>query len=232
MKAEYVEKMFNSIAGDYDRLNHILSLNIDKLWRRRSLRYITDEYGSQSILDIACGTGDFTIDIARSANPLTTIIGMDLSEGMLEVMKTKLSSAGLDERVSIIMGNCESMDFPDGSFDRVTVGFGIRNFEHREAALKEVLRVLKPGGRFVMLELSVPSNKAVRAMYKLYFTRILPRIGGKISGDVSAYKYLPASVLNFPGKTEWMKTMSDCGFRNVKHKAYTMGICRMYIGEK
>lgn len=231
-KPEQVEQMFDNIAPDYDKLNHILSLDVDKTWRKRALRHIVDRARKQDILDIACGTGDFSIEIAKHSRPDTSIVGLDLSEGMLAVMASKVSKAGLGDRISTIHGNCETMAFAGGSFDRVTVAFGIRNVENRDVALREILRVLRPGGCFVMLELSVPANPVIRWGYNLYFTRILPLIGGKVSGDNSAYSYLPASVLKFPGKKEWMATMTQCGFRNVRHRAFSLGICRMYTGEK
>ena len=231
-KAEKIEQMFDSIAGDYDRLNHLMSLDIDKSWRRRAIRQVVDKDRPQAILDAACGTGDFAIAIAQAANPKTQVTGVDLSENMLAVMKEKVERKGLQQRISTRQGNCESLPWPDGSFDRVTIAFGIRNFEHRELALREFLRVLRPGGRLVILELSVPSNRIICWLYNLYFTRILPRIGGRISGDKAAYNYLPASVLKFPGRRQWTATMQGCGFKNVRHKAFTLGICRMYTGEK
>lgn len=231
-KKENVEQMFDSIAKDYDRLNHIMSLDIDRTWRRRALKQIVEKGKKQEILDIACGTGDFSIAIARKSDHGTMIHGLDLSAGMLEVMRQKVAKLGLQDRITAEQGDCEKMDFADDSFDRVTIAFGIRNFEHREAALREILRVLRPGGKLVILELSVPANPIIRWCYNLYFTRILPLIGGKISGDQAAYNYLPASVLKFPGKKEWMATMASCGYSKVQHKAFTFGICRMYVGQK
>lgn len=227
-----IQSLFDSIAGDYDRLNHLLSLGIDKTWRRRALKQITDGKDAKRILDIACGTGDFSIEIAKHSSPETSVTGLDLSEGMLKVMRQKVHKAGLEDRISEEQGNSEQMRFDDGTFDRVTIAFGIRNFQDREKALKEILRVLKEGGRLVILELSVPSNAVFRWFYCLYFTKILPAVGGWISGDKAAYRYLPASVLKFPGKEEWMEIMRNCGFSNVAHKAFTFGICRMYTGEK
>lgn len=227
-----IQSLFDSIAGDYDRLNHLLSLGIDRTWRHRALECITDGDDEKRILDIACGTGDFSIEIAKHSSPGTSVTGLDLSEGMLKVMKQKVHKAGLEDRISEEQGNSEQMRFDDGTFDRVTIAFGIRNFQDREKALKEILRVLKEGGRLVILELSVPSNAVFRWFYCLYFTKILPLIGGWISGDKAAYRYLPASVLKFPGKEEWMEIMRNCGFSNVDHKAFTFGICRMYTGEK
>ncbi len=213
-QAEKIRTLFNTIAGDYDRLNHLLSLGIDRTWRKRALSEILP---ASKVLDVACGTGDFSLEIAgrcvRRAIPCA-ITGLDLSEGMLAVMREKVARAG----------------YADGTFDCVTIAFGIRNFEHREQALREILRVLKPGGRLVILELSVPATPVLRAFYNLYFTHILPLIGGWISGDKAAYRYLPASVLKFPGKEEWMGIMRSCGYAEVRHKAYTLGICRQYVG--
>ena len=237
--------MFNSIAADYDKLNHIMSLDIDKSWRKRALRRILkstreerragreiDEkrrLRSIEVLDVACGTGDFSIAIADAMGHGT---GVDLSEGMLEVMKDKVAKAGLEDLISCETGDCENLRFPDNSFDRVTVAFGVRNFENREKGLREMLRVLKPGGKLVILELSVPSNAFMRWLFNLYFLHILPLIGGSISGDKAAYRYLPASVLNFPGKKEFSGILRDCGYAAVSHKAFTLGICRMYVGIK
>ena len=274
-KKEKIQEMFDGIAGDYDRLNHIMSLGIDRSWRRRAIKEIvrkgeyrqpagqgcvkaagqSTEHGAwkaagqegagngagqsaaassaaQEILDIACGTGDFSIAIARAMAPGSRVTGLDLSEGMLAVMRSKLAAGGLDDRVTCVQGDSEAMPYADASFDCVTIAFGIRNFEHREVALREILRVLKPGGKLVILELSVPANPVVRWFYKLYFTGLLPVIGGKVSGDIAAYRYLPASVLNFPGKDEWMAMMRACGYAGVRHKAFTLGICRMYVGLK
>ena len=160
------------------------------------------------------------------------VTGVDLSEGMLAVMREKVGKAGLTEMISIEEGDGENLRFPDNTFDRVTIAFGIRNFEDRPKGLREMLRVLKPGGRLVILELSRPENKIIRWFYDLYFLHILPKIGGKVSGDKAAYAYLPASVAAFPGKKAFMATMREAGFRTVTHKTFTLGICRMYTGEK
>ena len=223
--------MFDGIAPDYDRLNHMMSLGVDRSWRRRALREIVDAGRAQSILDIACGTGDFSLAIAGGMHPDSRIVGLDLSEGMLAVMRDKVSKAGLQDKISCEQGDSEAMRFADDSFDVVTIAFGIRNFAHREAALREILRVLKPGGRLVILELSVPENRILRWGYNLYFKHFVPWIGGLISGDRAAYTYLPASVQAFPGRREWMATMSRCGYAQVRHKAFTLGLCRMYVGE-
>lgn len=282
--------MFDSIAGDYDSLNHILSLDVDKIWRKKALKQIVDAPAPARVLDLACGTGDFSIAIAKALSrshkrvgtPIEAhvkapakapveapvkapveapakapveaqvtstgfvtgdsgrsdlmtkghVTGVDLSEGMLAVMREKVAKAGLTEMISIEEGDGENLRFPDNTFDRVTIAFGIRNFENREKGLREMLRVLKPGGRLVILELSRPENKIIRWFYDLYFLHILPKVGGKVSGDKAAYAYLPASVAAFPGKKAFMATMREAGFRAVTHKAFTLGICRMYTGEK
>lgn len=224
--------MFDGIAPDYDRLNHLMSLGVDRSWRRRAIREIVTPERPQQVLDLACGTGDFSIGIARRLHPQGHVAGLDLSEGMLAVMRGKVAKAGLSERISCRQGDSEALPWPDGSFDRVAIAFGIRNFEHREAALQEILRVLKPGGRLVILELSVPENKFLRGCYNLYFMHFVPWIGGLVSGDRAAYRYLPASVQQFPGRREWTATMARCGYVQVRHKAFTFGLCRMYVGEK
>ena len=229
---EKIQQMFDGIAPDYDRLNHLMSLGVDRSWRRRALREIVTPGQPQQLLDIACGTGDFALAQARKMHADSHITGLDLSEGMLAVMREKVAKAGLDGRISCEQGDCEQMRFADGSFDCATIAFGIRNFAHREAALEEILRVLKPGGRLVILELSVPENKLLRWAYNLYFMHFVPWIGGLVSGDKAAYKYLPASVQAFPGRREWTATMVRCGYANVRHRAFTFGLCRMYSGEK
>ena len=229
---EKIQQMFDGIAPDYDRLNHLMSLGVDRSWRRRALREIVTPERPQALLDIACGTGDFALAQARRMHADSRITGLDLSEGMLAVMREKVEKAGLAGRISCEQGDCEQMRFAEGSFDCATIAFGIRNFAHREAALEEILRVLKPGGRLVILELSVPENKLLRWAYNLYFMHFVPWIGGLVSGDKAAYKYLPASVQAFPGRREWTTTMVRCGYANVCHRAFTFGLCRMYIGEK
>jgi len=234
-KKENVREMFDAIAPDYDRLNHIMSMNVDRGWRRRALRRIVDTTGPLEVLDLACGTGDFSLAIARRMVRREVsghVAGVDLSEGMLAVMREKVAAAGLQERISVAQGDGEALPFPDGTFDRVTIAFGIRNFEDRAAGLREMLRVLKPGGRLVILELSVPGNRILRWLYNLYFLHILPRIGGRISGDRAAYNYLPASVLKFPGRKAFSAELAAVGFRSIHHRAFTLGICRMYTGEK
>lgn len=231
-KKENMRQMFNDIAGDYDKLNHIMSVGIDHIWREKAIKKVIDRENPQEILDLACGTGDFAIAEAEYMASGSHVTGVDLSEEMLRVMREKVSAAGLEDRISTDLGEGENLKYGGCSFDVVSIAFGIRNFEDREASLREILRVLRPGGKLVILELSEPENRVIRWFYNLYFKNILPLIGKIVSGNSSAYNYLPASVIAFPGRREWMDTMSRCGYKNLMHKALSMGICRMYIGEK
>lgn len=237
-KKEKIQMLFDGISADYDKLNHLLSMNVDKGWRRKAVRRLCNENRAMRYLDVACGTGDFAFAIADRADRLpesqgSVVVGLDLSEGMLNVAKKKLEKHTWDNvKVMLRQGDCEALPFEDDSFDRISVGFGVRNFEHLEIGLSEMLRVLKPGGRLVILELSVPSNRLIGLIYGWYFTRILPFIGGKISGDRPAYEYLPASVLKFPKPEVFVPMLEHTGYRNVVHKALSLGICRMYIAEK
>ena len=221
--------MFDSIAASYDKLNHIMSLDVDKIWRRHALKYIVDGT-PQNILDVACGTGDSTIAAAKAAAEGSKVIGVDISEGMMAFVEGKAVEAGVADRITTEVGDGENLRFEDGSFDRVTCAFGIRNFENKEKGLSEFHRVLKPGGKVVILELSVPQNKVLRWLYDLYFMHVLPWIGGKISGDKTAYKYLPSSVHNFPPPKEFCSMMRDAGFSSVSSKTLTFGLCRLFIG--
>ena len=229
-KKEGVKKMFDNIAKDYDKLNHILSLNIDKNWRKKAVRELADEARALNVLDVACGTGDFTIEIAKNVAQGSRIVGVDISDGMIAVGIEKLAKLGLD--ASLEVADCEALPYDDNTFDRISVGFGVRNFEHLELGLKEMYRVLAPGGKLVILELSVPSNAFIRWCYKLYFLKILPFVGGLLTGNRSAYEYLPASVLRFPAPDKFMEIMKSAGFDVVEHAALSLGICRMYIGKK
>ena len=230
-KKEKVQQMFDNIAPTYDKLNHIMSLSVDKLWRRHALKEIVDGT-HQRILDVACGTGDSTISIARAAAEGTKVTGADISEGMMALVLEKAGKAGVKDRIDLQVADGEALPYEDGTFDRVTCAFGIRNFEHKEKGLAEFRRVLKPGGKAVILELSVPQNRVIRWVYDLYFLHILPWVGGSISGDKAAYKYLPASVHNFPAPNDFCAMMEAAGFRSVRCKTFTLGLCRMFVGER
>ena len=230
-KKEKVQQMFDNIAPTYDKLNHIMSLSVDKLWRRHALKEIVDGT-PQRILDVACGTGDSTISIARAAAEGTKVTGADISEGMMTLVMEKARKAGVGDRIDLQMADGEALPYEEGTFDRVTCAFGIRNFEHKEKGLAEFRRVLKPGGKAVILELSVPQNRVIRWVYDLYFLHILPWVGGSISGDKAAYRYLPASVHNFPAPNDFCAMMEAAGFRNVRCRTFTLGLCRMFVGER
>lgn len=245
-KKENIRRMFDSIAPSYDRLNHLMSLSVDKAWRRRALGEIVDGT-PQRILDIACGTGDSTISIARAAAPGSVVTGADISEGMLALVAEKVRKVsqvvlsetppatdrtGQPVQIRLMVADGENLPFEDGSFDRVSCAFGIRNFEHRETGLREFLRVLRPGGKAVILELSMPRGKVLRFLYGLYFFKVMPWIGGRISGDKAAYKYLPASVKAFPSPEQFCRIMQEAGFSYVRFRTFSMGLCRMFIGQK
>lgn len=227
---EGIRKLFDSIAPDYDRLNHMLSLDIDKSWRRKAIKETLIPGRPLDILDVACGTGDFAIGLAKAASGGSRITGIDISENMLSIGREKVKAAGLEGCMELATGDCEALPYADSTFDRVTAAFGVRNFEHLDMGLKEMHRVLRPSGKAVILELSTPSGKIPAALYKLYFLNILPAIGGLVSGNRKAYRYLPESVLKFPRPAEFMKTMEECGFSEIRHRSFTMGICRMYTG--
>lgn len=229
-KKEGIRKLFDNIAPNYDKLNHILSLNIDKGWRRKAVRELVNEHKPLKVLDVACGTGDFTIEIARKVAPGSEVIGIDISDGMIAVGRKKIADVGVNAELKV--ADCENLPYEDNTFHRISVGFGVRNFEHLQLGLNEMYRVLTPGGKLVILELSIPSNSFLRWCYKLYFLKVLPAIGGFVSGDRNAYEYLPASVLDFPAPEKFISMMKDAGFDNVKHTPLTFGICRMYIGKK
>jgi len=230
-KTEKIREMFDGIAPSYDKLNHLMSLGVDRLWRKRSLKAIVDGT-QQQILDVACGTGDSTIAIAQKAALGSRVVGVDISEGMMAFVMRKAAHEGVHDRIRLQVADAENLPFPEGSFHRVNCAFGIRNFEHKDQGLSEFYRVLKPGGKAVVLELSVPSNRTVRRIYDLYFMHILPWIGGLVSGDKAAYRYLPASVHAFPSPEGFCDLMRDAGFHGVNYKTYTFGLCRMYVGEK
>lgn len=231
-KKERIRQLFDNIAPEYDRLNHLLSLDIDRTWRRRAVRQIADPAHPLNILDVACGTADFSIAIARRTAPGSHVTGLDLSEGMLAIGREKIQKAGFSGTISLEQGDSEEIPYGEGCFDRVSVAFGVRNFEHIGLGLKEMHRVLKKGGRLVILELSVPQNRLMRWLYNLYFLKVLPVIGGKVSGDRGAYEYLPASVLNFPKPDRFREMMAEAGFSAVRHRSFTFGICRMFTGTK
>lgn len=226
-KKENIKAMFDSIAPSYDKLNHTLSLNIDKLWRKRAVKRLMQRQ-PETVLDLACGTGDSSIALAKAG--ARRVLGIDISEGMLRIAQEKVAKTG--HNISFQTGDAANLPLEDASIDAVMIAFGIRNFENRSECLKEILRVLRPGGSLHILELSVPSCAILRALYKLYFLHILPLVGKLISGDKAAYTYLPHSVIQFPVPEEFMQTIRDCGYEQVVHKSLTFGLCRIFEAAK
>ncbi|MGV8096796.1 MAG: bifunctional demethylmenaquinone methyltransferase/2-methoxy-6-polyprenyl-1,4-benzoquinol methylase UbiE [Mangrovibacterium sp.] len=228
-KKQQVEQMFDHIAPKYDFLNHFLSMGVDKLWRKRAVSMLK-AHRPLRILDVATGTGDFAIEAAK-IKP-NEIIGFDLSEQMLRVGEEKVKRLKLDHLIRFQKGDSEKMPFEDGSFDAITVAFGVRNFENLEKGLQEFYRVLKPGGVAVILEFSRPRGFPFRQLYMFYFKQILPRIGGMISKDASAYNYLPESVMAFPDDQDFLGILSRIGFFRLQQRRLTMGIATIYEAVK
>ena len=223
--------MFDNIAPTYDKLNHIMSLNIDRMWRRRVMR-IVRRAKAHKIMDVATGTGDLAIAMAKRVDR-TQILGVDLSEEMLAVARRKIEKQGLEERIMLEKGDAENLSMvASESIDAVTVAFGVRNFENIERGLSELYRTLKPGGKLVVLEFSMPNNRLVRWVYSQYAHRLLPRIGGMISKDKQAYTYLPDSVEEFPAPERFSDMLREAGFCRVKARSQSFGIAYIYDATK
>lgn len=229
-KKEEVRAMFDRIAPTYDLLNHTLSFHIDRLWRRRVVR-IVRRFAPRRILDVATGTGDLAIALAGRIRG-TQVLGVDLSEGMLDIARRKVADAGLDGRVVLDAGDAEHLAVSDGAIDVATVAFGVRNFDDLDAGLREIARALRPDGRVVILEFSTPRNPLARALYGFWNGRVLPRVGGMVSHDRRAYEYLPHSIAEFPAPERFLEHLSRAGFRNCRARSQSFGIAHIYIGEK
>jgi demethylmenaquinone methyltransferase/2-methoxy-6-polyprenyl-1,4-benzoquinol methylase len=228
-KKEQVARMFDNISGRYDFLNHFLSMGIDKAWRKKAVRLL-ESYNPKVILDVATGTGDFALQ-SLTLNP-EKIIGVDISEGMLEVGRKKVSDRGLSKIIEMHSGDSENLPFSDNNFDAVTVGFGVRNFENLSKGLLEINRVMKPGALLVVLEFSRPRRFPFKQFYNFYFKTILPKIGRWISRDKAAYTYLPESVEAFPDGDDFIKILNSTGFKNTACKPLTFGISSIYTAQK
>jgi len=228
-KKEQVAAMFDNIAGKYDFLNHFLSMGIDIRWRKKAIRLLK-EYHPKYILDVATGTGDLAI-AALSLNP-DKIVGIDISEKMIEIGREKIKKRKLTDKIQLLPGDSEKLIFMDDSFDAVTVAFGVRNFENLEKGLKDIYRVLKPGGVAVILEFSMPVKSPFKQFYNFYFRSILPLLGKMISKDYAAYSYLPDSVMAFPQGEAFTKILQSIGFNATKKVTLTFGIATIYIAEK
>lgn len=221
--------MFDNISGRYDFLNHFLSLGIDKRWRRRVVNELPVDQ-SIHILDVATGTGDLAL--AAMKLPKARVTGVDISEGMLAIGRRKINERNYADRIELHSGDSENLPFPENNFDVVTVGFGVRNFEHLDKGLSEICRVLKPGGRLVVLEFSKPDRFPFKQFYRFYFNFVLPKIGRWFSTDKAAYSYLPESVQQFPDGREFIALLNASGFKETKWSPLTFGISSIYTGRK
>ena len=228
-KTEQVERMFDNIAPTYDLLNHSLSLGIDRRWRRAAINSLKP-FRPQHILDVATGTGDFAILAAQELKP-QTLLGVDLSEGMMQVGREKVLRAGLQDVVSFQLEDCLSLSFADDSFDALTVAYGIRNFSDLDQGLREMRRVLRPGGRLVIIELTAPRRFPMRQLFWLYSHVYMPTLGRIVSRDRQAYKYLPATMEAFPQGEQMQEILSRAGFHDVQFRRFTFGLSTLYTAE-
>lgn len=228
-KKGQVEEMFDNISPKYDALNHILSVNIDKVWRKKTINKLK-AHAPKKILDIATGTGDFAVAATKLGD--VKITGIDISEGMLSVARKKIAKKNLSEQIVFQKADSEELPLETNSFDATIVGFGVRNFENLNKGLSEILRVIKPGGVFYVLEFSKPVSAPFKQIYMFYFMRILPFIGRLISKDSSAYSYLPESVNEFPDGDRFLTILADVGFVNNKCFRQTFGIASIYEAHK
>jgi demethylmenaquinone methyltransferase/2-methoxy-6-polyprenyl-1,4-benzoquinol methylase len=227
-KAEAVESMFDAVAPRYDLLNRVLSAGIDRYWRSRAVRMLSDEQ-PRRVLDVATGTADLAIKIERTLHPRETI-GIDLSTEMLDRGRAKIEQKGLSPRISLRKADAADLPFADASFDAAFVAFGVRNFEDLDAGLGDIRRVLRPGGALVVLEFSSPRAFPIKQVYDWYSRRVLPRIGGLLSPDQGAYEYLPNSVAAFPDGTDFLRRMRSAGFADLEWTPLTFGIASLYKG--
>jgi len=228
-KKEQVAEMFDNIAGNYDFLNHFLSMGIDIYWRKRLVKRLKKQ-APKHILDVATGTGDLAVEMLK-ADP-KKIIGIDISNGMLEVGRKKIKAKGLEDIITLQQADSENLPFDDSSFDAVSVSFGARNFENLEKGLSEMCRVLSPGGKLYILEFSQPTIFPFKQIYQFYFKYILPLVGKMVSKDNAAYTYLPESVSTFPYGKKLNQIIENCGYSNAKNYPLTMGVATIYIAEK
>ncbi len=229
-KGEQIRSMFGAIAPRYDFLNRLLSLGIDRRWRRVAVGLV--RCGNRGrVLDVATGTGDLALAIAARTPPEVLIAGIDFTPEMVAIGREKVAASPHAGRIELAVAACEEIPYPDGSFDSVTIAFGIRNVVDRPRGLAEMCRILKPGGNAVILEFSTPVFPLFKALYGWYFLKVLPAIGGLFS-QKSAYQYLPDSVLEFPSRQEFKGLMARAGFKNITHRDLTLGIATIYCGDK
>ena len=229
-KGEKIQQMFGTIAPRYDFLNRMLSFGIDRRWRKKAVRLLKYREGAR-ILDVATGTGDVALEIARTTPPSVKITGADFCKEMVDLGQLKAAQSAYAGRIDFTVAPCEDLPFPNETFDSITIAFGIRNVVDRKLGLAEMWRVLRPGGRMIILEFSTPRSQLFRQIYYFYFRRLLPVIGGLFS-KFDAYKYLPDSVLEFPSHEEFAAMIEDAGFHSVHIRELTFGIASIYVGDK
>ncbi|AXT60844.1 bifunctional demethylmenaquinone methyltransferase/2-methoxy-6-polyprenyl-1,4-benzoquinol methylase UbiE [Aquimarina sp. AD10] len=228
-KKDQVAEMFDTISGNYDGLNRVISFGIDIKWRKKVVKLV-HKTNPEKILDVATGTGDLAINLCKTG--ALEIIGLDISAGMLNVGKDKIKAKDLDNIISMVQADSENLPYTDNYFDAITVAFGVRNFENLEKGLSEILRVLKPGGIFVILETSIPTKTPYKQGYKFYSTKILPLIGKLFSKDRSAYSYLSESAAAFPYGESFNNILRKIGFIDVEDKPQTFGVATIYTATK
>lgn len=229
-KGKQVEEMFNNIAPTYDTLNHRLSWDIDKGWRKKAIAQL-QPFSPRHILDIATGTGDFAILAARMLTP-EKLVGADISEGMMDIGRQKVKRARLEQIISFEKEDCLQLSYPENSFDAVTAAFGIRNFPDLDRGLKEIFRVLKPGGHLSIVELTAPVAFPMKQLFKVYSHTVLPIYGRLVSRDDSAYRYLTATIEAFPQGEQMVGILKKAGFSEARFERLTFGICTMYLATK
>ena len=228
-KKEQIAQMFDTISGNYDGLNRVISFGIDVQWRKKVLALVSQK-NPKTVLDIATGTGDLAILFAKTS--ATEIIGLDISQGMLDIGKKKIEAQKLDTKIQMVLGDGENIPYADNYFDVITVAYGVRNFEHLEKGLSEILRTLKPGGQFIILETSVPTKFPFKQGYYVYTNFIMPTIGKLFSNDKKAYAYLSNSAQNFPFGEVLNNILRKIGFIEVVHLPQTMGVATIYTASK
>lgn len=227
-KVDQIRRMFNRIAPKYDQLNRIISLGLDRSWRKRALHLLAP-YAPQRVLDVATGTGDLAIEIIQTISSTKEVVGVDISEEMMRVGQEKVHQAGLDKKISFERQDCTAMTFEADSFDAATIAFGIRNFSDIPTAAAELHRVLRPGGVLIIAELSVPTNPLLRLGYKLYAGQIIPLIGRLISKDRDAYTYLPKSIAAVPQRERMVEILRKAGFSEAFYESIFPGTCTIYV---
>lgn len=230
-KVEQVQRMFNRIAPSYDRLNRIISFGLDKSWRHKAIKLL-QPYQPRQVLDVATGTGDLSIDLVRMLPSVESVLGVDISEEMMRYAEEKVRKQGFESKVSFAREDCTALSFDDESFDAITIGFGIRNFEDIPVATRELYRVLRPGKPLVILELTEPRNAFLKWGYSVYASKFIPFVGGYLSEDADAYSYLPRSIEAAPQREAMLEILQTAGFRESYYRKLSLDTCAIYVAIK